>query len=188
MKYLDLQKIIKTNIFTIADLAKYFSKESESLIKTQIYRFAKKKLVFQIKKGIYCFDLGRVDQFELASILYPQSYISLESALNYYGLIPDIPLSVTSVTPVTTKTIKSVLGIYFYSKISPKLFFGYQTIIKNNLRYYFAKKEKAFLDFIYIRKIRSLEDLRIDTKLLDKKFLRRYIKSYPNWVKQIKYE
>lgn len=167
----------------MTDLAKYFSSESEMLIKTQIYRFVKKKLVFQIKKGVYCFNLDKVDQFELASILYPQSYISLESALNYYGLAPDIPLSVTSVTPVTTKTVKTALGNYFYSKISPKLFFGYQTIIKNDLRYYFAKKEKALLDFIYIRKIKSLVDFRINIKLLDKKILTQYIKSYPNWVK-----
>lgn len=188
MKYLDLQKTIKTNIFTMADLAKYFSNESELLIKTQIHRFTKKKLVFQIKNGIYCFDLNRVNQFELASILYPQSYISLESALNYYGLIPDIPIQVTSVTPITTKAIKTTLGNYFYSKISPKLFFGYRVITKENLRYYLAKKEKALLDFIYIRKIKSLADFRIDTKLLDRKILRRYIKSYPNWVKKINYE
>lgn len=181
MKYLELLGKIKTNIFTFSDLVKYFSGETDGPLKTQLHRFIKKKLVFQIKRGIYCFDPKKIDQFELASYLYQPSYISLESALHYYGMIPDIPQTVTSISPVTTKKIRTQFGSYFYSKIKQDLFFGYESVISSSSsnHYQIAKKEKALLDFIYIRKIKSLAEMRLDLGKIDKKILTRYIKNYP---------
>ena len=182
MKYLELQSKIKTNVFTFSDLVKYFEGEDDGSLKTQLHRFIKKKLVYQIKRGIYCFDPKTIDQFELASYLYHPSYISLESALHYYGMIPDIPQMVTCVTPVTTKKIRSQFGRYYYSKIKQDLFFGYQSVASSKTHYQIAKKEKALLDFIYIRKIKSLDELRLNLKEINKKILGRYIKSYPGRV------
>ena len=187
MKYLELLGKIKTNVFTFSDLGKYFSGEDDGSIKTQLHRFIKKKFVFQIKRGVYCFDPNRIDQFELASYLYQPSYISLESALNYYGMIPDIPQTVTSISPVTTKKIRTQFGNYFYTKIKQDLFFGYESVASSTSanNYQNAKKEKALLDYIYIRKIKSLSGLRLDLGKIDKKILARYIKNYPGIVTQL---
>lgn len=182
MKYLELLAKIKTNIFTFSDLVKYFDGEVDSALKTQLHRFIKKKLLFQIKRGLYCFDPKKIDQFELASFLYQPSYVSLESALNYYGMIPDIPQTVTCVTPVTTKKIQTPFGHYYYAKIKQNLFFGYQSVNSKTGYFQIAKKEKALLDFIYIRKIRSLKEMRLNLKEIDKKVLDRYIKNYPNRI------
>jgi predicted transcriptional regulator of viral defense system len=182
MKYLELQGKIKTNVFTFSDLVKYFEGEDDGALKTQLHRFIKKELVYQIKRGIYCFNPKKVDQFELASYLYQPSYISLESALHYHGMIPDIPQIVTCITPVTTKKIKTPFGKYYYSKIKQDLFFGYQSVASLIAHYQIAKKEKALLDFIYIRKIKSLDELRLNLKEIDKKILGKYIKSYPERV------
>lgn len=185
MKFLELKKKIKTNIFYFNDVLKYFGKENPITIKNQLLRFSKKKLILRLKKGIYCFNQEKIDELYLANILYQPSYISLESALNYYGIIPDIPQIVTSITPIKTKKIKTKQGNFYYAKIKKKLFFGFDIIFQNEYTIKIAKKEKALLDYFYIRKIKKLDDLRLNLKIIDKKVYQKYLASYPDWVKKI---
>ena len=49
-----------------------------------------------------------------------------------------------------------------------------------------ADRQKALLDFFYIRKIRSLEDLRLDLGGFDFDIYRKYAKFFPDWVQRIK--
>lgn len=184
MKYLDLQSRIKTNIFTYLDVLKLFSDEKPSLIKTQLGRFTKKKYISNIKRGWYYFDPQKIDELRLANLLYQPSYVSLESALNFHGLIPDIPQTVTSLSPTTTKSIKNQFGNFSYTKIKSSLFWGYNKITDENIL--MAKKEKALLDYFYIRKINSIADLRLDLKQINLKLYKKYLKFYPFWVSKIK--
>ena len=184
MKYLELQRKIKTNIFTYFDVIKIFNKESSSLAKIQLGRFVQKKYITKIKRGWYCFFPNKIDELKLANLLYQPSYISLESALNYYGLIPDIPQTVTSITPTTTKSLKNQFGQFSYVKIKSSLFWGFKKVTDENLS--LAKKEKALLDYFYIRKIKTIKDLRLDLKDLDLKLYKKYHKFYPLWVANIK--
>lgn len=182
MKYLDLLSLIKVNIFTILDVVKLFPQENEETIRIQLHRFSQRGLIIQIKRGLYCFDKNKIDELELAGILYQPSYISLETALNYYGMIPDIAAGVTSVTTVTTKTITNQFGAFYYLKIKPELFWGFETGGNFNL----AQKEKTILDYFYLRKIRSLTELRLDVKSLDRKLYARYSTYFPASVQKIK--
>lgn len=188
MKYLELKDKLKLNLFSFLDVTKLFSNENPQLIKTQLYRFAKKGLIEQIKRELYCFDPLTVDEFELANRLYQPSYISLETALNYYGIIPDIPQLVTSVNLTTTKKITNQFGVFHYVKIKPMLFFGFTKIKSARLAGYFnlAQKEKALLDFLYLRKIKNLASLRLNFKEIDLKIYQDFIKSFPEWVQKIK--
>lgn len=186
MRFLDLQTKIKTNLFSLSDIGKFFPDESPTAIKTQIYRFRKKSLIKKIKKGLYCFDISLVEEFFLANLLVNPSYISLETALNYYGLMPDIPQFPTSVTVRPTKTLKTTVGEFYYHQVKPELFFGFQLIKSKETYLRMAKKEKALLDYIYIRKIHKLEDLRIKTDFINRRVYNKYLNSYPCWVKQIK--
>lgn len=186
MRFLKLQKSIKSNLFTIEDVVKYFPKDNPITLRTQLFRLTKKKLIYRIKRGLYCFDLQKIDELELANVLYLPSYISAETALNYYGLIPDIPQGITSVTTITSKKIHTTFGVYYYLKIAPSLFFGFN-IIKSQERYLkIAKKEKALLDFFYLRKIKNTADLRLNLKNFDFSLYKKYIKNFPEWVKKIK--
>ncbi len=187
MKYLELRKAIQTNVFRYLEVVKKFNQE-EALIKTQLHRFVKKGLLVKIKRGLYCFDQKQLHEFDLASLLYQPSYISLESALNYYGLIPDVPQSVTSVTVVTTKTIKNQFGRFSYAKIKPSLYFGFKQIKSANSSLFFnlAQKEKALLDYFYLRKIKNLADLRLDLKNINQALYQQYRQNYPQWVQRIK--
>jgi len=142
--------------------------------------------LIRLKRGLYQFADRQTDEFVLAGYLYQPSYISLETALNNFGIIPDISAAVTSISPVTTKTIKTAKGIFIYSKISRKLFFGWQKIKDlSGLYYQIALPEKALLDWIYIRKISSLVNERIDLSSLSKTRLTSFSQPYPAWVRKV---
>lgn len=188
MKYLDLKEKIADNIFTYLDVLKIFSRKNSQTIKTQLFRFLKKGLITKIKRGLYCFEPDLIDEFDLAERLYQPSYISLETALNYYGLIPDVPQAVTSINLTTTKKIKNRFGDFFYNKIKPPLFFGFLKIKSPKSAVFFnlARKEKALLDYFYIRKIKKIDDLRLNLKELDLNLYQEYGKNFPDWVQKIK--
>lgn len=198
MKYLKLRERIGENIFTFLDVIKYFPEEKHQTVKVQLSRFVKKGLLKKIKRELYCFDEKIIDEFILANYLYQPSYISLETALNFYGIIPDITQIVTSVTLTTTKRIHTQFGNFSYTKISPQLFFGFICVSKNEQSEFIkvkspeataffdiARKEKALLDYFYVRKINKTSDLRLNLKELNRDLYRQYVKSYPQWVKNI---
>lgn len=188
MKFLELKEKIPKNIFNFLDVLKYFPGEKPQAVRVQLSRFAKKGLVFKIKKGIYCFEEKEIEEFALANYLYRPSYISLESALNFYGMAPDIPQTVTSVTPTTTKRITNQFGAFSYTKIKPLLFFGFMRVkIEREAGFFaLAQKEKALLDYFYLRKIKETDDLRLNLKNLDKSLYQKYAQSYPLWVRKIR--
>jgi len=187
MRYRNLREKISFNLFTLADVIKFFPYEKDSLIRTQLSRFTKKKLIVKIKRGLYCFSPDRVDGLELANKLYSPSYISLETALNYHGLIPDIPQSITSINLTTTKKIVNRFGVFYYTKINARLFFGF-TKVKSSQSPSFiniASKEKALLDYLYLRKITAIDELRLNFDQISSSLLKKFIKFYPPWVRKI---
>lgn len=188
MRYLDFKDRIKTNIFSVLDAQKYFPGEDTFAIKTQLSRFAARGLITSIKRGLYCFDPKAVDEFVLAHLLYHPSYISAESALHYYGIIPDIPQAVTSITVTTSKRVKSSLGLFLYSKVKRELFFGYDTISSSGSAHAFtmAQKEKALLDYLYLRNIKNVKDARLRLGDFNWPRYRAWSKSFPDWVRAVK--
>lgn len=155
----------------------------------QLARWTKAGKLIRLKRGIYQFTDRQVDEFSLANFLYPPSYISLETVLNNLGLIPDVSANVTSVSPITTKTIKTVKGTFIYSKIGQGLYFGWQKIKDGSGIYYqIALPEKALLDWIYLRKIKNLVEFRLNLDNLNKQRLKKFSQVYPNWVRKMIYE
>ncbi|MCL4386234.1 MAG: hypothetical protein M1326_07975 [Cyanobacteria bacterium] len=96
-----------------------------------------------MKKGLYIFSDVQIDKVEIAKYLYSPSYISLEYALNIYGIIPDVPFSITMVTTKTSRSFNTPFGQFIYHKIKREAFFGFDiaTLI--------AEKEKALVDYLY---------------------------------------
>lgn len=182
MKYLDLKRKIERNFFNINDVFKFFPDEKATTIRTQLYRLTKKRTIVLIKRGLYCFDKSKIDELDLAEKLYSPSYVSLETALNYYAIIPDIPMTVNCVTPTTTKKINTALGNFYYQKIDSKLFFGFSQTPFN-----IAHKEKALLDYFYLRRITSVSSqLRLRLNNWDWDRYHTYAMSFPAWVQKIK--
>ena len=90
--------------------------------------------------------------FFLANQLYQPSYVSLESALSYYGIIPEGVYAITSISSKKTQQFNNPLGHFMYHHIDPELFgdFVMQKDEFNN-PVYIASKERAIIDFLYLR-------------------------------------
>src|SRR3989344_5083863 len=67
-----------------------------------LYRYHKKKYITRIKRGLYTFPDVSVSELFIACKLCEPSYISLETALSYWGVIPETVYEITSITPKTT--------------------------------------------------------------------------------------
>jgi predicted transcriptional regulator of viral defense system len=108
------------------------------------------------------------DLFAIAGRIYTPSFVSLESALSFYELIPETVLSVTSVCTRKTRRIDSPLCTFIYRSIQPEYLFGYEAKTGRNHRYLMAFPERAVVDLLYFRRdISSAEDmleLRFDTE------------------------
>jgi predicted transcriptional regulator of viral defense system len=105
-------------------------------------------------------DVDEVFLFVGANELYKPSYISLESALAYYQVIPESVLGVTSVSSRKTKQFESKWGIFSYRSVKPLYMFGYELIEhEGRWKYSIARLEKAVLDFLYLNPhINTIED------------------------------
>ena len=80
------------------------------------------------------------------------SYISLQSALAHYGLIPEAVLHVTSVTTIRPGAWATPLGSFDFRRIKIELFFGYQSLeVAPDQHAFVALPEKALLDLIYLQ-------------------------------------
>lgn len=99
----------------------------------------------QIEKGKYFTTNNPPLEFEIANYIYTPSYISLETALNYFGILSQFPHEITCIS--TKKAVqKNIKGKSFsYSKIKKELFTGYQKIDS----FLIATPSKAFFDYLY---------------------------------------
>jgi len=147
-------KVKNYPLFKLEDIFKWFPEARKQTTLNQINFWIKNGWLERIKSGIYKIkDFGPDDPFIIANFIYSPSYISLESALNYYSIIPDIPFGTTLVTIKKTKNFKTEnYGIFYYSHLKPDLFFGYKNIIaEKNYSYNVAFPEKALFDYIYLK-------------------------------------
>ncbi len=110
-----------------------------------IKRMLQKDLITPVKPGVYYLNDSPPTAYQIAQILVPQSYISLETALNHYGILSQFPTIITSVTPTKTKQFDRDI-VYSYAHISPQLFHSYSNIDGALM----ATPEKALIDYLYL--------------------------------------
>ena len=114
-----------------------------------------KEKIIRVKKGLYVFGpelaRGPYSKETLANLIYGPSYISLEYALSFYGLIPERVENVTSVTNKRNKLFNTTLGVFLYKYISPSIYSYGITLyeIDKNHSILIATKEKAVSDMLY---------------------------------------
>lgn len=134
--------------------------------------------MIRIKKGLYIFGPKQrhslVSPEILANKIYGPSYVSLEYALAFYGLIPEFVAEITSVTTKRQKVYETALGRFSYTPLPVALYSrGYTLLPMNQVESaLIATPEKALADLFYVRRIRVttlpdlenllFEDLRLD--------------------------
>lgn len=153
MKFNDLRlKVKKLGMFSFEDIFKWFPDSKRQTVKNQLRGWVAKGYLLRLKRNLYFLkEIQLKDEFVLANHLYQPSYVSLESALNYYGIIPDVPFSVTSVTIKKTQEFANQFGLFLYRSLKKDLFFGWQEVeVGEKQTYKIAKQEKALFDFLYL--------------------------------------
>ncbi|MBT4277172.1 hypothetical protein HOD96_00270 [Candidatus Falkowbacteria bacterium] len=151
MKYIDFYQHFKD--YPIIQLADVKNIESD-FDHRRLYEWQKKGYLKRVTNNFYIFADKKLSDFEMnfvANKLYQPSYLSLEYALGFYSLIPEIVFLHTCITTKKTKQITSSIGNFSYRSIKKELFFGYKLVQKDNMFLKIADPEKALLDFLYLR-------------------------------------
>lgn len=120
----------------------------------QIKRALAQGHITRLKRGIYrragYLEKTKPHPFEVAHYLMWPSYVSLESALSYHGLIPEAVYMTTCVTSQRSKTIQNEIGLFEYKQIPNQNFFiGTQRVQNGDSVFYVANPWKALCDYVY---------------------------------------
>jgi predicted transcriptional regulator of viral defense system len=142
--------------------------------RNNLTRWAKKGYLIRLRQGYFAFSeyKNRPDySLYFANRLYRPSYISLHTALAFYGVIPEAVVQVTSVTSLKTASFANGFGEYSYNNVKENLMFGYELKpMADNRTIQFATSEKALLDLLYLYPFyasgQELEELRLDEDYL----------------------
>ena len=149
-----------------------------------------------VKRGVYMpgpnSKARRPEKFLLANHLSGPSYISLESALSYWGMIPEKVLETTSASIEKTTLFKTPVGRFRYIKIPmPYYALGIQSIELTAAQHVLiATPEKALCDKIVtshgllLRSIQQTKGLLIENWRNDRAMLNQLdIEKIESWMK-----
>ena len=138
--------------------------------RNNLTRWCSRGLLVKLRNQHYAFPEYRKEpDFSryVANRIYAPSYISLHTALSFYGMIPEEVIQLTSVTTLKTARFENAFGTFHYQNVKTPLYFGYEIKTMQNERgLLFATPEKALLDLLYLnpyyRTEQDMEDLRLD--------------------------
>lgn len=160
--------------------------------RNNLSRWIKKGFIIRLRRGFYAFPeyKDKADYIlYFANRIYRPSYISIHTALSFYGIIPESVVQITSVSPLKTASFANEFGEYTYKSIKKEMMFGYDLKpIANGQSMHIASPEKALLDLLYLypdyNTKRRLSDLRFDDDYLhedlDKDLLKQYVSKLRN--------
>ena len=173
MKFLELKSELKD--FTIFSLNEIRNIEPD-FYRRRLNEWQDKDYIKKIIRGYYIFsDLKLSEEilFKIANRIYSPSYVSLESALSYYHLIPESVYGITSISTRKTYHFRTSIGEFIYRTLKPPLFFGYDLMKFQEKYLKMACIEKALLDYFYlnpdIETEQDFESLRINKEMFFEK-------------------
>jgi predicted transcriptional regulator of viral defense system len=186
MKYLELKSELRD--FTIFSLNEIRNIEP-GFHRRRLNEWQDKGYIKKVIRGYYIFsDLQLSEEilFKIANRIYLPSYISLESALSYYHLIPESVYGITSISTRKTYHFRTSIGEFIYRTLKPPLFFGYDLIKFQEKYLKMASIEKALLDYFYlhsdIETEQDFDSLRINKEMffeqMDEKKLMNFLEKF----------
>jgi predicted transcriptional regulator of viral defense system len=124
-------------------------------VRLQLNRWTKTGRLYPLRRGLYAvappYQRTKPHPFVIANRLQRASYISMQSSLAFYNLIPDTVNVTMSVTAGRPERLKTPLGIYEFKHIKPDLFRGYRMTDLRSQHALVATPEKALLDLVYLQ-------------------------------------
>ncbi|HEX7395575.1 MAG TPA: hypothetical protein VF313_11665 [Anaerolineaceae bacterium] len=130
-----------------------------NIVRLQLTRWTKNGRIYQLRRGLYAiappYQKVKPHPFLIANRMQRASYVSGQSALAFYGLIPDIVNATLSMTAGRPERRETPLGVFEFRHIKPDLLRGYQMIdlglTQPSQQALVATPEKALLDLIYLQ-------------------------------------
>ncbi len=124
-------------------------------VRRQLSRWVQTGRVVQLRRGLYTlatpYQQTPPHPFLVANSMLPGSYVSLQSALAYYGLIPEYVVQTLSVTTQRPGHWRNALGDFRFQHLATHLFFGYQQVnFVPGQEAFIALPEKALLDMVHL--------------------------------------
>jgi len=124
-------------------------------VRRQLSRWTRAGRVIQLRRGLYTlaapYQQTAPHPFLIANSLLPGSYVSLQSALAYYGLIPEYAAQTLSVTTQRPSRWRNPLGDFRFQHLATHLFYGYQQVnLSLGQDAFIALPEKALLDLVHL--------------------------------------
>ncbi len=163
----------------------------------KIYQLAKAGLIQSVKKGLYVAGPAlntdrKPEPFLLANHILGPSYVSLETALSYHGLIPERVYEIASMTTQAPRKFTTPLGTFTYTRLPlPYYAFGIRSEKLANDQYAMvASAEKALCDKIVttsgllLRSKKAAKEFLLESMRMDEEVLRQLdTKEISTWIK-----
>jgi predicted transcriptional regulator of viral defense system len=146
--------------------------------KSNLTRWCKRQLLFKLRNGYYSFPeyLQQNDfRYLVSNRIYSPSYVSLHTALAFYGVIPEAVVAVSAVSALKKTKFENAFGTFVYQQIASELMFGYDVkLLSGGHALWFAQPEKALLDLLYLypfyNSSQEIEELRLDEDFMQQDF------------------
>ncbi|MEO6232336.1 MAG: hypothetical protein ABJB11_20870 [Ferruginibacter sp.] len=161
----------------------------------KIDELVKQQILIQLKRGLYIpgpkLNIASPEPLLIANHLYGPSYISLETALSHWGLIPERVYEISCVTTNISKTYSTEIGRFSYIHANlPYYSFGIKQVsLTKRQTVLMASQEKALCDKIIntsgilLRSVRQTLELLIEDFRIDENYLRKLeIKTISSWL------
>lgn len=144
-----------------------------------IARNIKSGLFLKLRNGFYMIADSNPSIYFVGNKLYEPSYISLNTALSYYGIIPEVVYAITSITTKAFREFNTPKGNFIYQRIKKEAFTGYSLKQIDKEKVFFAEPEKALADYLYFVDLKrvSLND-RLELKNIKKDELIIFVKLF----------
>lgn len=148
----------------------------------KIQALEKQGELIRLKRNLYIVNkelTGKdTDARICANHIYGPSYVSIQWALRYYGMIPEQVFRMTCVTTKHPRSFKTPIGEFSFMQVPDSYFpIGVETVQENGVSFLMASREKALCDtiqydtFVPQRSLSALntyleEDMRLDMDIL----------------------
>ncbi len=181
MKLITVQRQLEEanlKIFTPLEFQRLFGVKPNTSQKF-LERNARQGYFVRLKRGLYAFKELTPFPFQVANQLYYPSYISFESALSFYQLIPETVYSITSATTKPSREFHALGQHFTYTTLKKSAYQGYEPRQQNEATIIIAEPEKALADMLYLVNLgkRRLPG-RVDLKKINQAKLKQFLKVF----------
>jgi len=118
----------------------------------KVHSLLNEGVLTSVKKGLYIAGpvvrANKPEPFLMANHILGPSYISMDAALSYYGLIPERVYEISSITTKASRKFVTPMGLFSYTHLSlPYYCFGIKQVALSDEQYVMiASPEKALFD------------------------------------------